>query len=224
MKILIVEDDVKIANFLKQGLEEENFFVDLCHDGEDGEYVAEVNSYDLIILDLMLPFKSGEEICKSLREKDIETPIIMLTAKDTIADKVDGLTLGANDYVTKPFSFEELLARVRVQLRSRAVKNSKLVYKDLTLNIESKEVYRGERKIKLTPKEYSVLEYLMRNPNVVLSERMILDNVSHMEDETMSNVLNVYIYRLRKKIDKESDVKLIHTLRGVGYKLCKEEM
>lgn len=222
MKILIIEDDLKIINFLKKGLIEECYVVDSATNGDEGLYLASVNEYDLILLDIMLPVKDGIEVCKSLRSSNNQTPIIMLTAKDSIEDKIKGLDIGANDYLAKPFSFAELLARIRVQLRAKENFSTTLCIGDLELDLLKKTAKRGKDTIVLTAKEFSLLEYLIKNKDRVLSESIISENLSNMDDETMSNLVNVYIYRLRNKIDKPYEKKLIHTVRGLGFKISDE--
>jgi DNA-binding response OmpR family regulator len=219
MKILLVEDDIKISSFLQKGLKEENYIVDCSFDGEEAFYILETNSYDLIILDVMIPKIDGITLCKKLRENNIHTPIIMLTAKSSIEDKVLGLNEGANDYLTKPFSFEELLARINVQLRRGKSLNNILKLGDLEVNIETKSVKRAKETINLTSKEYVLLEYLMLNQNKLLNEDMINEALWDMDASTASNIVSVYMYRLRNKIDKNADKKLIHTIRGMGYKM-----
>jgi len=219
MKILIIEDDEKIINFLKKGLEEESYSVDYSLNGDEGIYLASVNSYDLILLDIMLPIKDGIEVCKTLRNNSIYTPIIMLTAKDSIEDKIKGLDIGANDYLAKPFSFSELLARIRVQLRPTNQNQTTLKLADLELDLLTKTAKRGEDTINLTAKEFALLEFLIKNKNKVLSESVISSSLSNMDDMNMSNVVNVYIYRLRNKIDKPYEKKLIKTIRGLGFKI-----
>jgi len=222
MKILIIEDDEKIVNFLKKGLEEESYIVDYSLNGDEGIYLASINSYDLILLDIMIPIKDGIEVCKTLRTSSIQTPIIMLTAKDSIEDKIKGLDIGANDYLAKPFSFSELLARIRVQLRATNQNQTTLKLADLTLDILTKTAKRGEDTINLTAKEFALLEYLIRNQNKVLSESIISSSLSNMDDISISNVVNVYIYRLRNKIDKPYEKKLIKTVRGLGFKISND--
>ena len=222
MKILIIEDDEKIINFLKKGLEEECYIVDSSTNGDEGFYLASVNEYDLILLDIMLPIKDGLSVCKSLREANIQTPIIMLTAKDSIEDKIKGLDIGANDYLAKPFSFAELLARIRVQLRVNSTQQTKISISDLELDLLNKTAIRANKNIALTSKEFTLLEYLIKNKNRVLSETSINSALSSFEDSNMSNVVNVYIYRLRNKIDKSFDKKLIKTIRGIGFKISDE--
>ena len=222
MKILIIEDDEKIINFLKKGLQEECYIVDYSTNGDEGLYLASINEYDLILLDIMLPIKDGFEVCKSLRQSNIQTPIIMLTAKDSIEDKIKGLDIGANDYLAKPFSFAELLARIRVQLRINSSQQTKISIGDLELDLLNKTAIRANENISLTSKEFSLLEFLIKNQNRVLSETIINSALSSFEDSNVSNVVNVYIYRLRNKIDKNFDKKLIKTVRGIGFKISDE--
>lgn len=218
MRVLIVEDEKKVAGFIKKGLEEETFAVDVAHDGEEGFHMGEQNEYDLIILDLMLPVMDGIEVLSELRKKKVSTPILLLTAKGAVEDKVLGLNKGADDYLTKPFAFSELLARVRVLLR-RGKTETKTVLKvdDLTLDLVSHKVKREDEEIELTGKEYSLLEYFMRNPGKVLTRTMIAEHVWDYNFDTFTNVIDVYVNHLRKKIDKNFSKKLLHTLRGVGY-------
>ncbi len=219
MKILIIEDDIKIINFLKKGLVEECYVVDYSTNGDEGLYLASVNEYDLILLDIMLPIKDGMEVCKALRTENNQTPIIMLTAKDSIEDKIKGLDIGANDYLAKPFSFAELLARIRVQLRTTQTTQTKISIADLELDLLNKTAIRANENIILTAKEFTLLEYLIKNKDRVLSETTISSALSSFEDSNMSNIVNVYIYRLRNKIDKNFDKKLIKTVRGIGFKI-----
>lgn len=224
MRVLVVEDDIKIAAFIAKGLREESYSVDVTHHGDEAIYLSQVNTYDIILLDVMLPGSDGMSVCKSLREKNISTPIIMLTARNRLEDKIIGLDSGANDYLTKPFSFEELLARIRVQLRNQIHGSSLISIADLIIDTANREVKRSGKKINLTVKEYALLEYLARNKDKPLTETIIKDNLSDMNHETMSNIVNVYIYRLRNKIDKGHDLKLIHTVRGMGYMLSDEDV
>lgn len=220
MKFLIVEDDIKICNFLKKGLSEEGYTMDITHSGDEALYLAGVNQYDLILLDLMIPNIDGLAFCKIIRSKNNQTPIIILSAKDSIDDKIIGLNEGANDYLAKPFSFAELLARIRVQLRQKDTStNTKLSIADLELDLLSKKVTRAGKSIKLTAKEFSLLEYMIRHKDQVLSETMITDALSDLNESNVSNIINVYIYRLRNKIDKEFDTKLIKTIRGMGFSI-----
>jgi two-component system, OmpR family, copper resistance phosphate regulon response regulator CusR len=219
MKILIIEDDIKIISFLKKGLEEECYIVDYAINGNEGLYLAKVNEYDLILLDIMLPVKDGFEVCKALRISNNQTPIIMLTAKGSIEDKIIGLDMGANDYLAKPFSFTELLARIRVQLRVIPSVQTKLSISDLELDLLNKTAIRANENIILTSKEFTLLEFLIKNKDRVLSETTINSAISSFEDSNISNIINVYIYRLRNKIDKKFDKKLIKTVRGIGFKI-----
>lgn len=217
MKILVVEDDSKIASFLKKGLEEESFCVDVCNSGEDALYLVGVNRYDIIILDIMLHGMNGDEACRRIRHEKITTPILMLTAKNAIDDKVTLLNAGADDYLTKPFSFEELLARIRVQLRKKEQVDNILYCADLAINLNTKEVNRGGISIPLTSKEYALLEYLARNQGILVDESRLLETIFSFEKTINSNILNVYMYRLRSKIDKPYALKLIKTHRNQGF-------
>jgi len=220
MRILVVDDDRRLCAIIKRGLMEEAYAVDLAYDGEEGEYLAEVNPYDLIILDIMLPNKDGIEVCQELRAKKINTPILMLTAKDTVEDRVTGLDTGADDYLVKPFAFSELLARVRALLRREGMsKSPELRVGDLTLNTLTRQVWRGQRPIELTTKEYVILEYIMRHPNVVVTRTMIEEHAWDYDFDSLSNLVDVYIRRLRRKIDTEREDSLIQTVRGAGYRL-----
>ena len=222
MRILVVEDDKKVAGFIKKGLEEETYAIDVAYDGEDGLHLASEGQYDLIILDIMLPKIDGLEILSQLRDQGRDTPILLLTAKDAVDDRVAGLNKGADDYLTKPFAFSELLARVRVLLRrGKAEVKTTLQISDLTLDLVSHNVNRGGDEIELTGKEYSLLEYFMRNQEKVLTRTMIAEHVWDYNFDTFTNVIDVYINHLRKKIDKGRESKLLHTLRGVGYIMKK---
>ncbi len=221
MKILIVEDDLKISSFLEKGLIEENYTVDCCYDGEEAFYLITTNIYDLIILDLMIPYIDGVTLCKDLKKRGDSTPIIMLTAKSSIEDKVLGLNSGANDYLAKPFSFDELIARIKVQLRDNDTLTNILQIDNLKLDCDKKLVTRASETIKLSSKEYMLLEYLLRNKEKIVTEDMINNSLWDMDDQTASNIISVYIYRLRKKIDKDNNIKLIHTIRGMGYKISE---
>jgi heavy metal response regulator len=220
LRILLVEDERKVATFIERGLKEEYYAVDIVPDGEEGVYMAEVNSYDLIILDLMLPKKSGMDVCAELRKKKVDTPILMLTARDRTEDKVLGLDAGADDYLTKPFAFEELLARVRALIRRKnANRSAVLQVEDLELNQLTHCVQRAGKEISLTMKEYSLLEYLMLNAGHTVTRTMIAEHVWNERFDTFTNVIDVYINYLRSKIDKGFEKQLIHTLRGIGYTL-----
>lgn len=224
MRVLVVEDDEKIASFIKKGLQEESYSVDVTANGYEAIYLVETNTYDVILLDLMIQGLGGVDVCKNIRGKNISTPIIMLTARDSTKDKVDGLDSGANDYLTKPFSFEELLARIRAKLRTTSTLSSIITISNLTIDTSRREVKRGDKKINLTAKEYALLEYLARNSKKLLTETLIKENLSDMAELSMSNIVNVYIYRLRNKIDKDYEPKLIHTLRGLGYMLSDKNV
>jgi heavy metal response regulator len=220
MIILIVEDERGIASFIKKGLGAEGYTVDVAYDGERGLALAEANNYDLIILDIMLPKLDGVAVCRVLREEEKDTPILMLTAKDAIGDRVQGLDSGADDYLTKPFAFEELLARVRALLRRGGPKAlPKLQVADLVLNPVTHEVQRGGRVVELTVLEYRLLHYLMRNVGRVLSRTLIEEHVWGNAADSFTNIVDVYVSKLRKKVDQESEKKLIHTVREIGYVL-----
>ena len=223
MRVLLVEDEKNVSAFIKQGLEEDFYTVDVAEDGIDGYGMATNQTYDLIILDLMLPGMDGKEICKKLRDLGIKTPILMLTALNTIPDKVEGLESGADDYLTKPFSFSEMLARIRALMRRFADYTGDITLADLRVDLLSRRVFRGDREIVLTPKEFSLLEYLLRNKSRVVSRTQILENVWGYDFDPATNVVDVHIKFLREKIDKDSDQKLIHTARGVGYILKAED-
>jgi heavy metal response regulator len=218
MRILVVEDEKKVANFIKKGLEEEHYAVDSAEDGEAGLYLAEVNDYDLIVLDLMIPKIDGLEVLKRIRGNRNNVPILVLTARDTVEDIVKGLDAGCDDYLTKPFEFLEFLARIRALLRRERIdKEPILKIADLTLSLVTHKVMRGGKEIELTGKEYSLLEYFMRNPDKVLTRTMISEHVWDYHFDSMTNVVDVYVNYLRRKIDRGFEPKLIHTIRGVGY-------
>ncbi|MDR4496932.1 MAG: heavy metal response regulator transcription factor [Candidatus Scalindua sp.] len=218
MRILIVEDEVKLARYLKQGFEENYYAVDLAHDGIDGLHQATHEEYDLIILDIMLPGYDGMSILKDVRSAGINTPIIFLTAKDSVKDKIAGLYIGADDYIVKPFSFHELLARVRVCLRRSSNRASlQLQVADLILDPLTRKVMRGNKRIEISPIEFSLLEYLMQNAGQIVTRTMISEHIWDSNFESFSNVVDVHIAKLRNKIDKNFDIKLIHTKRGAGY-------
>lgn len=220
MRILVIEDEKKIAAFIKRGLTEQNYTVDVAPDGDEGLYLAEINPYDLIVLDIMLPGKDGFAVCQTLRRKNITTPILMLTARDDLRDKVFGLDSGADDYLTKPFAFAEFLARVRVLLRRHGVnKSTTLRAADLELDQLARQVVRAGKPIDLTPTEYALLEYLMLNQGQVVTRTMLSEHVWNQDFDSFSNVINVYVNYVRKKVDADFDVKLIHSVRGAGYML-----
>ncbi|MBI5050200.1 MAG: response regulator transcription factor [Nitrospirae bacterium] len=218
MRILVIEDEKKIADFIKRGLKEEGYSVDIATDGEQGHFLATTEEYDLIVLDLMLPKIDGITLCRRLRDEKVSIPILMLTVKDSVKDKVKGLDSGANDYLTKPFAFEEFLARVRVLLRrAESTQVAKLVVGNLVLDLLTHKVTRAGKEIELTAKEFALLEYLMRNKGVVVTRTMLSEHVWDINFDTLTNVIDVYINYLRNKIDRDFNNKLIHTVRGRGY-------
>lgn len=218
MRILIVEDEKKIADFIRRGLKEEGYAVDAAYDGEEGHFLASTNEYDLIILDLMLPKIDGRSLCAQLRKEKISVPVLILTAKDQVSDKVAGLDAGADDYLTKPFAFEELVARIRALLRRpEAAQEVLLKIKDLEMDLLAHTVRRRGQEIELTAKEFALLEFFMRRPNTVVTRTMIAEHVWDIHFETYTNVIDVYVNYLRRKIERGFKNKLIHTLRGRGY-------
>lgn len=224
MKILVVEDEKKVASFLKKGLEQEYYTVDIAFDGRAGLDLSLTEDYDLIILDIMLPLLDGISILKEIRKAKIESPVLMLTAKDTTEDKIGGLDSGADDYLPKPFALEELLARVRALIRRKEkTKSLILSAEDLTLDTQTHKVKRGESEIILTPKEYSILEYLLRNKNHVVSRMKLTEHVYEYQFDPDTNVIDVYINKLRNKIDKNFKCQLLHTIRGIGYMIKESE-
>jgi heavy metal response regulator len=223
MRVLVVEDESKVASFIKKGLEGEGYVVDVASDGEEGLSMGLDRVHDLIILDVHLPGLNGFDVLQKLRGKRVTTPVLLLTVRATIEDKVLGLDSGADDYLTKPFAFQELLARVRALLRRRTdALQPVLQVADLTLDPVERSVYRGSEKIELTSKEFTLLDYFMRNPGRVLTRTMIAEHVWNYDFDSMTNVIDVYVNYLRKKIDRGKDTKLIHTVRGVGYVLKTE--
>lgn len=220
MRILVVEDEHRLATVLKQGLVEQGYAVDLAHNGEDGLGLAELEPYDLLVLDVMLPGLDGLTICRRLRAKGRHMPVLLLTARDAVDDRVAGLDSGADDYLTKPFAFRELLARVRALLRREGRSREPVLRAgDLTLDPATREVRRAERAIELTSKEYAVLEYLLHHPNRVLTRTQIAEHVWDYDFVAMSNVIDVYIRSLRRKLDDDREPRLLHTVRGAGYQL-----
>lgn len=218
MRVLVVEDEAKVLSFLKKGFEEHGFTVDTAQDGREGYFLAEGQEYDCIVLDIMLPKLDGYEVIRELRKKGKKTPVIFLTAKDTVDDRVKGLELGGDDYLVKPFAFSELLARVRVLLRRGKLGDiTFLQVKDLTLDLTKRIVKRGERLIDLTPREFSLLQYLMEHKGEVVTRTMLSENVWGYHFDSMSNVIDVHINNLRKKIESEKKEPLLQTLRSVGY-------
>jgi heavy metal response regulator len=223
MQILVVEDEKKVASFIKRGLEEEGYTVDVAYDGEEGLRMAENNPYELILMDVMLPKMDGLTVIKDLRNKNIMTSVLCLTAKDTVEDIVSGLNSGSDDYLTKPFAFAELLARVRALLRRGAKdRGAEIFFADLRLDPVAHKVWRSNKEIELTAKEYALMEYLMRNPNQVLTRTMIAEHVWDYAFDSFTNIIDVYVNYLRKKVDRDYDKKLIHTVRGVGYVLRED--
>ncbi len=221
MRILVVEDERKVAGFIRQGLEEEGHRVEVAGDGAAAlDLAAEGPPYDLIVLDLMLPVRDGFSVLEVLRGRGVRTPVLVLTARDSVGDKVAGLDRGADDYLTKPFAFEEFLARVRALLRrSGEPRPPVLRVADLALDPATREVTRGGRRIALTAREYALLEYFMRNPGRVLTRPMIAEHVWGIDFDTETNIIDVYVGYLRKKIDAEGEPRLLHTVRGAGYAL-----
>jgi heavy metal response regulator len=224
MRILVVEDDKNIAHVIKKGLKENYFAVDTAYDGEEGLYLALHERYDLLILDIMLPKMDGIEVLKSIRERGIDTPVIFLTAKVAERDIVQGLNVGADDYMVKPFSINELSARVRAILRrGKTERIAALQVADLTMDLTTHKVFRGGKQIDLTPKEYALLEYLMRHEGQVLTRTMISESIWDYHFDSLTNVVDVHVYHLRNKIDKNFKSKLLHTIKGVGYVLEKKD-
>ncbi len=220
MRILVVEDERGVAKFIKQGLSEAGYAVDIAGDGEEGlDYVA-VMDYDIILLDIMLPKIDGIEVLEHIRKKDINVPVILLTARDAVTDRVKGLDAGADDYLIKPFAFPELLARIRALLRRPPMQNSTILkVDDLEMDVSKHEVHRAGLLIDLSPREFALLEFLMRNNKQILTRTQLIEHVWSYDFYTGTNVLDVYIGYLRKKIDLKKSRPLIHTVRGIGYKI-----
>jgi DNA-binding response OmpR family regulator len=224
MRVLVIEDEEGIARFLKAGLESEYFAVDIAEDGDKGSYLGKINEYDIIILDNMLPKKNGAEVCREIRESGKNTPIIMLSARGEMGIKVELLNKGADDYMTKPFSLEELLARMRALLRRpQYVSSELLTIDDLTMDTKSHAVKRGDKEIYLTRKEFMLLEYLLKHRDSVVSRGKILEHVWDMNADPFSNTIESHILNIRKKISSKGKKDLIHTVPGVGYKLSLSE-
>ncbi len=223
MRVLLIEDDKRISDFVERGLKAESYAVEVASCGQDGIIIGGEGQFQTIILDLGLPDINGKEVCERLRDKGVDTPILMLTARDTVQDKVAGLRSGADDYMTKPFAFEELLARIEVLMRRRTgeikLDSKELQIADLILNVSTHEVKRGENAVELTPKEFALLECFMRMPGKVLSRTRILEQVWGYSSDPLTNVVDVYIRQLRRKIDDGYDLKLLKTVRGYGYKM-----
>lgn len=220
MRILVLEDEKKLARFIQRALREDGHAVDLCHDGEEGGHLAVTEPYDVIVLDLGLPRRDGLAILRDLREKKKNSAVLVLTARDTVQDRVRGLDQGADDYLTKPFALDELRARVRALLR-RGKDDSPTILKfaDVTMNLLDRMVLRGSREIPLTPREFSLLEYFLRNPRRVLTRTSIAEHVWDYNFDWQSNVVDVFVSVLRKKLEEKDEPRLIHTVRGVGYVL-----
>lgn len=225
MRILVVEDEPRMAALVRQGLEEENYAVDVVYNGRDVFDWVGIYDYDLIVLDIMLPGMNGLEVCRRLREQGVSTAILMLTARDTVADRVEGLDSGADDYLVKPFAIEELTARIRALLRRQSPNKSvTLTVGDLTLDTATKRARRAGRTIDLSAKEYALLELLMRHPNQVLSREQIIDHVWNADYDAHSKLIEFYIHALRRKIDQGETHKLIQTIRGLGYRMSDDEV
>ena len=224
MRLLIAEDEKNLNKILAQQLRDNGYSVDACFDGEDALDHIRMTDYDGVILDIMMPKLDGLEVLKKMRADRIDTPVLFLTARDSVADRVEGLDLGADDYLTKPFAFEELLARVRVLIRKKSGNKTNIyTLADLTLDALSREVKRGDTPISLSSKEFAILEYMIMNKNVVLSRDNLERHIWSYDYEGSSNMIDVYIRYLRKKIDEKFEPKLIHTVRGVGYVLKEEK-
>ena len=224
MRILVVEDERKVAKVLRQELEDESFTVDVAFDGEEGELLASQLEYDLIILDILLPKKDGITVLRNLKAHGVPTPILMLSAKSSVEDKVEGLNNGADDYLPKPFANAEVRARARALVRRRASEKSTILkIADLELDTVKHTAFRGDKRIDLTAREYSLLEFLMRNANHVLTRSTISQEIWNYNFDTGTNIVDVYINHLRSKIDDGFDTKLLHTVRGVGYEIRDEQ-
>lgn len=220
MNVLIVEDDEKILTFVTKGLKEEGFSVDSANSGDDGLYLAQINEYDIIILDWGLPVINGLQICKELRLQKNTTPILMLTAKNDIDDKIESLESGMDDYMTKPFAFRELVARINSLLRRSSYNHSDIMTLDtLEVNVSKRTVKRADKSIELTSREFSILVYMLNNKGSIVTHTKLQDKVWGMSEITSSNVINVFVHHLRKKIDIEGELPLIKTIRGSGYKI-----
>lgn len=224
MRILVVEDEKKLAAYIKKGLEENHFAIDVSSDGEEGLFMLNTNEYDLVILDVMLPGKNGFEILREARKNGKEMPVLFLTAKDAVEDKVYGLDLGADDYLIKPFSFIELMARIRALIRRGKVHcQTQLTVADLSLDMVAHRLCQNGQPVELTNKEFALLEFFMRNLNTVLTRTQIAEHVWDYNFDSFTNVIDVFVNRLRNKIDKDRTHKLIHTIKGVGYVMKDEK-
>jgi DNA-binding response OmpR family regulator len=224
MRILVIEDNHRLNNSLTSSLAHEGYSVDSAYDGQEGQDLAELTAYDLILLDILLPKKDGLEVCRALRQRRIHTPILLLTARDSIDDRVQGLDCGADDYLVKPFAMRELLARLRALLRRQSpYTQGRLQMESLVVDPIAHTAQREEQALDLTPKEFALLEYLMYHPNQVVTREMIEQHIWNYDFECESNVIDVYVRRLRRKIDTPFEVKLLHTIRGIGYRLTTPE-
>ena len=221
MRVLVVEDEQRLARLLRRVLEEERYTVDEVHDGVEGEELARTGNYDAIVLDVMLPGRTGTEVCQNLRRERVTTPILMLTARDTVQDRVNGLDAGADDYLTKPFAIAELLARLRALTRRRSaeLQSPQLEFEDLTMDLVRHEVRRGGKLVELTPREYALLEYFLRHPGQVLTRTQLLENVWRYDAYLTLNAVDTYVHYLRDKIDSDHELKLLRTVHGVGYEM-----
>ncbi|MBN2508053.1 MAG: response regulator transcription factor [Verrucomicrobia bacterium] len=220
MKILVIEDEKKIASFVRKGLEAQGFVVDVCHRGDEGFALATSRPYDALVLDIMLPGRDGLSVLRGLRERRLALPVILLTARGELNERLEGLNLGADDYLTKPFYIEELAARLHaVTRRASGAAQSILAAGDLTLNLLTREAKRGERRFELTPREFSLLEHLLRSPGRVLTRAQICERVWDSHFDSGTNLVEVYVQRLRKKVDAPGETRLIETVRGVGYRI-----
>jgi len=224
MRVLVVEDEDRIAEFVRNGLSEHGYAVDVARDGGEALDWADIADFDVIVLDVMLPVRDGVDVCKTLRARGLRTPILMLTARDAVEDRVLGLDSGADDYLVKPFAFAELVARLRALTRREPQGRSPVLrLGDLVLDSTTREVTRGGRLVDVTTKEYTLLEYLMRNPNQVLTRTMIAEHVWNYDFDNVTNVIDVHIRNLRRKIDDPFPAKLIHTARGAGYRISSRQ-
>ena len=224
MRVLVVEDEERIAEFVRNGLTEHGYAVDVARDGGEALDWADIADFDVIVLDVMLPVRDGVDVCKTLRARGLRTPILMLTARDAVEDRVLGLDSGADDYLVKPFAFAELVARLRALTRREPqVRGPVLHLGDLVLDSTTREVTRGGRLVDVTTKEYTLLQYLMRNPNQVLTRTMIAEHVWNYDFDNATNVIDVHIRNLRRKIDDPFPAKLIHTVRGAGYRISSRQ-
>jgi two-component system OmpR family response regulator len=224
MRILIVEDDRKIASFVAKGLKEEGFAVDVAHNGVDGLHLGQTEPYDAAVVDIMLPGLDGLTLIERLRADGVRTPVLILSARRSVDDRIKGLQTGGDDYLVKPFSFSELVARLQALIRraAQASKPSKLSFADLDMDLLARRVWRGESEISLPAKEFALLEYLLRNPGRIVSKTSILESVYDYSFDPQTNVVDVLVCRLRNKVDKDFSPKLIHTVRGMGYVLKEE--